>query len=86
MYLLSNSKKEKYLNELIDFLKIPSISADTNYKNSVRKAAEWLSNSISKTGCENVEIIETKGHPIVYGEKIIDKKLPNILIYGHYDV
>tara|TARA_S200000501_G_scaffold129433_2_gene122298 strand:- start:3447 stop:4832 length:1386 start_codon:yes stop_codon:yes gene_type:complete len=86
MYLLSNSKKEKYLNELIDFLKIPSISADTNYKNSVRKAAEWLSNSISKTGCENVEIIETKGHPIVYGEKIIDEKLPTILIYGHYDV
>ena len=86
MYLLSNSKKEKYLNELIDFLKIPSISADTNYKNSVRKAAKWLSNSISKTGCENVEIIETKGHPIVYGEKIIDEKLPTILIYGHYDV
>ena len=86
MYLLSNSKKEKYLNELIDFLKIPSISADTNYKNSVRKAAEWLSNSISKTGCENVEIIETKGHPIVFGEKIIDEKLPTILIYGHYDV
>ena len=86
MYLLSNSKKEKYLNELIDFLKIPSISADTNYKNSVRKAAEWLSNSISKTGCENVEIIETKGHPIVYGEKIIDEKLPTVLIYGHYDV
>jgi len=86
MYLLSKSKKEKYLNELIDFLKIPSISADTNYKNSVRKAAEWLSNSISKTGCENVEIIETKGHPIVFGEKIIDEKLPTILIYGHYDV
>ena len=86
MYSLSNSKKEKYLNELIDFLKIPSISADTNYKNSVRKAAEWLSNSISKTGCENVEIIETKGHPIVFGEKIIDEKLPTILIYGHYDV
>ena len=86
MYLLSNSKKEIYLNELIDFLKIPSISADTNYKNFVRKAAEWLSNSISKTGCENVEIIETKGHPIVYGEKIIDEKLPTILIYGHYDV
>ena len=86
MYLLSNSKKEKYLNELIDFLKIPSISADTNYKNSVRKAAKWLSNSISKTGCENVEIIETKGHPIVYGEKIIDENLPTILVYGHYDV
>tara|TARA_B100001057_G_scaffold2458_1_gene2243 strand:+ start:1331 stop:2716 length:1386 start_codon:yes stop_codon:yes gene_type:complete len=86
MYLLSNSKKEKYLNELIDFLKIPSISADTNYKNSVRKAAKWLSNSISKTGCENVEIIETNGHPIVYGEKIIDENLPTILVYGHYDV
>ena len=86
MYLLTDNMKKQYLDELIDFLKIPSISADPKYKKSVKKAAEWLSNSISNAGCENVEIIETKGHPIVYGDKIIDKKLPTVLIYGHYDV
>ena len=86
MYILSKNQKKQYLDELIDFLKIPSISADPEFKNSVIDAAEWLAKSVSKAGCENVEIIKTKGHPIVYGEKIIDIKLPTILIYGHYDV
>ena len=72
MYILSQKKQDRYLKELFDFLKIPSISADPKYKKSVKEAADWLANSISLAGCENVEIISTKGHPIVYGEKKID--------------
>jgi len=86
MYSLSKTKKEKYLEELFDFLKIPSISADPKYKTCVKDAADWLAKSITKAGCENVEIFSTKGHPIVYGEKILSQKLPTILVYGHYDV
>ncbi len=78
--------KEKYLEDLISWLKIPSISADPKYKNDVRKAAQFLADQLSAIGADQVEIIETDGHPIVYGEKIIDKDLPTILIYGHYDV
>ena len=86
MYKLSQNKQDQYLNELIDFLKIPSISADPKYKKSVKEAAVWLANSISLAGCENIEIIPTQGHPIVYGEKIISPNLPTVLVYGHYDV
>ena len=86
MYLLSQNKQDQYLKELFDFLRIPSISADPKYKKSVKEAAKWLANSISLAGCENIKIISTKGHPIVYGEKIIKSNLPTILVYGHYDV
>ena len=86
MYKLSKKIKDQYLSELIDFLKIPSISADPKYKDSVKKASIWLANSIKVAGCENIEIIPTKGHPIVYGEKIMDPNLPTVLVYGHYDV
>lgn len=78
--------KDRFLNELVELLKIPSISADTAYKNDVLKAADTVKISLEKAGCDFVEICETAGYPIVYGEKIIDKKLPTILVYGHYDV
>lgn len=78
--------KDRFLNELIELLKIPSISADSTYKNDVIKAAETVKTSLEKAGCDFVEICKTKGHPIVYGEKIINEKLPTILVYGHYDV
>lgn len=81
-----NQHKDRFLNELIELLKIPSISADSAYKNDVFKAAEVLKTSLKNAGCDTVEICETKGYPIVYGEKIIDSKLPTILVYGHYDV
>ncbi len=84
--LLSNKQKDDILNELMDFLKIPSISADSNYKNEILRAAKWTKNSLIKAGCERTKIFETDGHPIVYGEKIVDTKLPTILTYGHYDV
>ncbi|MEX0996322.1 MAG: dipeptidase [Flavobacteriaceae bacterium] len=78
--------KERFLTELIDLLKIPSISADSAYKKDVIATAEVVKTSLEKAGCDTVEICETPGYPIVYGEKIIDKKLPTILVYGHYDV
>jgi len=78
--------KERFLHELIELLKIPSISADSAYKNDVLKTAEAVKSSLEKAGCNSVEICKTDGHPIVYGEKIVDKKLPTILVYGHYDV
>jgi acetylornithine deacetylase/succinyl-diaminopimelate desuccinylase-like protein len=81
-----NQHKDRFLNELIELLKIPSISADSAYKNDVLKTAEAIKTSLENAGCETVEIYKTEGHPIVYGEKIIDQNLPTILVYGHYDV
>lgn len=78
--------KERFLDELIELLKIPSISADSAYKKDVLKTAEAVKKQLKKAGCDSVEICETPGYPIVYGEKLIDKKLPTILVYGHYDV
>ncbi|WP_139856734.1 dipeptidase [Aequorivita sinensis] len=78
--------KDRFLDELIELLKIPSISADPAYKNDVLKTAEAVKVQLEKAGCDSVEICETPGYPIVYGEKIIDKNLPTVLVYGHYDV
>jgi len=78
--------KDRFLNELIDLLKIPSISADSAYENDVLKTAEVVAQELKNSGCDNVEICKTKGYPIVYGEKIIDSNLPTVLVYGHYDV
>src|SRR5690554_4916588 len=78
--------KERFLNELIDLLKIPSISADSAYKKDVLQTAEVVKTRLEEAGCDHVEICETAGYPIVYGEKIIDKNLPTVLVYGHYDV
>lgn len=78
--------KYRFLNELIELLKIPSISADSAYKNDVLKTAEAIKISLEKAGCDAVEICKTDGYPIVYGEKTIDKNLPTVLVYGHYDV
>lgn len=81
-----NQHKERFINELIELLKIPSISADSAYKKEVLKTAETVKISLEKAGCDTVEICQTKGYPIVFGEKIIDPKLPTVLVYGHYDV
>lgn len=78
--------KKRFLDELIELLKIPSISADPSYKGDIIKTAEAVKIQLEKAGCDMVEICETPGYPIVYGEKIIDKNLPTILVYGHYDV
>ena len=78
--------KDRFLNELLELLKIPSISADSAYKNDVIKTAEAIEQSLLEAGCDTVEICETPGYPIVFGEKIIDPSLPTVLVYGHYDV
>ncbi len=83
-YIKSNEKR--YIDELIDLLKIPSISADSKYSKDVARAAEFIKTQLEKAGADKVEICPTKGHPIVYGEKLIDPKLPTIIVYGHYDV
>jgi len=83
-YLAAN--KERYLAELIELLKIPSISADPAYTKDVARTAVFTAEQLKKAGAENVEICQTAGHPIVYGDKIIDPALPTILVYGHYDV
>lgn len=78
--------KDRFLNELIELLKIPSVSADPTFKEHVFKTAEVVKESLLKAGCDEAEICQTDGFPIVYGEKIIDKNLPTVLVYGHYDV
>ncbi|WP_299114482.1 dipeptidase [uncultured Winogradskyella sp.] len=78
--------KQRFLDELMELLKIPSISADSAYKDDVLKTAEVIKTSLQKAGCDHVEICETDGYPIVYGEKFINKNLPTVLVYGHYDV
>jgi acetylornithine deacetylase/succinyl-diaminopimelate desuccinylase-like protein len=83
-YLESN--KDRFLNELLDLLRIPSVSADEKYTPDVRRSAEFVKQQLINAGADKVEICETAGHPIVYGEKIIDAKLPTVLVYGHYDV
>ncbi|MDC3388120.1 dipeptidase [Flavobacteriaceae bacterium] len=81
-----NEHKDRFLNELIELLKIPSVSADSAFEKDVIKTAEQVKSRLEKAGCDAVEICETDGYPIVYGEKIIDPALPTILVYGHYDV
>ena len=81
-----NEHKDRFINELIELLKIPSVSADKAYKSDVLRTADVIKLSLERAGCDNVEICKTPGYPIVYGEKIIDPKLPTILVYGHYDV
>lgn len=81
-----DENKDRFLNELVELLKIPSISADSAYENDVIKTAEAIKESLLNAGCDKVEICETPGYPIVYGEKIIDDSLPTVLVYGHYDV
>ena len=78
--------KDKFLEELFEFIKIPSVSADLSFKKDVLKAASFLEQNLKEIGVDNVELFPTDGYPIVYGEKIIDTNLPTILVYGHYDV
>ena len=83
-YIAEN--KKRFLDELIEVLKIPSISADSKYKDDVKKAAEFVKKKLELAGVDKAELCETAGHPIVFGEKIVDDNLPTILVYGHYDV
>ncbi len=83
-YLSEN--RDKHLAELKEFLAIPSISSLPENKEDVQKAAKWVATSLREIGMENVEVYETKGHPVVYGEWLKAEGKPTVLIYGHYDV
>ncbi len=78
--------KDRFINELMNLLRIPSISADPAYADDVHACAKVVESHLLKAGANNVEICPTPGYPIVYGEKIIDPSLPTVLVYGHYDV
>ncbi len=81
-----SSNKERFLSELFQWLRIPSISADSRNRDDVRNAATFLQQQFLNAGVDTAEICETKGHPIVFAEKKVDPSLPTVLVYGHYDV
>jgi len=78
--------KQRFLDELFELLRFPSVSADPKYKADVLKTADFVAEKLKEAGADKVEVCETAGYPIIYGEKLIDEKLPTVLIYGHYDV
>jgi acetylornithine deacetylase/succinyl-diaminopimelate desuccinylase-like protein len=81
-----DANQKRYLVELIELLKIPSVSADKAYKKDVLAAASWLEEKLKEAGMDAVESIKTPGYPVVYGEKMVDPSKPTVLVYGHYDV
>lgn len=78
--------KDRFLEELLELLRIPSVSADSSFSKDVKACAEAVKLRLEEAGAGKVEVCPTAGHPIVYGEKIIDPALPTVLVYGHYDV
>ena len=83
----AHQNNERFLNELKEFLAIPSISTSPEYKPDVQRAAEWVAEQLRSLDMENVQIMPTGGHPAVYGEQFkAGKDAPTVLIYGHYDI
>jgi acetylornithine deacetylase/succinyl-diaminopimelate desuccinylase-like protein len=80
------SNQQRFLDELFELLRIPSVSADSRHKEDVRMAAEYVVKKLKEAGADTVELCETAGHPIVFGEKILNPSFPTVLVYGHYDV
>lgn len=80
------ANKQRYINELFELIRIPSISSSAQNSSDMLHAAEYLKETIKKAGADRAIIIPTAGNPVVYGEKIIDPLKPTILVYGHYDV
>ena len=78
--------KDRFLNEMLDLLKVPSISANSEHKADMRKTAELVKQRLKEAGADKAEVMSTEGHPVVYAEKIIDPSKPTVLVYGHYDV
>jgi len=80
------NNRERFIEELFELLRIPSISADKAYKGDVLKTADAVKNALEKAGVDHAEIVETPGYPVVYAEKMVDPSLPTVCVYGHYDV
>ncbi|MDX5404485.1 MAG: M20/M25/M40 family metallo-hydrolase, partial [Bacteroidota bacterium] len=83
-YVAAN--RDRFIEELFDLLRLPSISADPAYKESTFKTADVVADHLRRIGVDHVEVCSTPGYPVVYGEKILDENLPTVLVYGHYDV
>lgn len=78
--------KQRFLDELFELLRFPSVSADPKYAGDVKKTAAYVAEKLKEAGADQVEICPTAGHPIVYGEKMVGPDKPTVLVYGHYDV
>lgn len=83
---MQSPNKERFLEELLAFLRIPSVSADPKFNDHMIEASEWIKEKLAEAGLNHTEICPTDGHPIVYAEHIVDPALPTVLVYGHYDV
>jgi acetylornithine deacetylase/succinyl-diaminopimelate desuccinylase-like protein len=81
-----HANQPRFVDELISFLRIPSISAQPEHAADVRRNAEHLAGAAREAGFRNVEVVDTKGHPAVYAERLVDPTLPTVLVYGHHDV
>lgn len=86
MELYVKENRQRFLDELFDLLRIPSVSADPSFKNNVVEASKFIQKSLLNAGCDKAEIYPTNGHPIVYAERMVNDSLPTVLVYGHYDV
>lgn len=82
----AHANKDRFLEELFEYLRIPSISTDAEHAAEVARCASWVADHLRAIGVEHVEVESTDGHPIVYAEQIVDPDAPTYLIYGHYDV
>lgn len=78
--------KDRFLEELFELIRIPSVSSMESHQEDMHKAAQWIKDKLLQDGADKAEVLKTEGHPVVYGEKILDKSLPTVLVYGHYDV
>jgi acetylornithine deacetylase/succinyl-diaminopimelate desuccinylase-like protein len=78
--------KDRFLDELLELLRIPSVSANSDHKGDMRKCAEKVQQRLLEAGAASAKVYETAGHPVVYAEKIVDPSKPTVLVYGHYDV
>lgn len=81
-----DNNKDRFLAELFELLRFPSVSADPEHRDDMQKTASYVAEKLKTAGADRVEICPTPGYPIVYGEKILDRSLPTVLVYGHYDV
>jgi acetylornithine deacetylase/succinyl-diaminopimelate desuccinylase-like protein len=82
----AQSHADTFVEQLTDWLRIPSISTDSDYDADTRRAADWLADDLRRIGIEKVDVMETGGHPIVYAEHHVSDDRPTVLVYGHYDV
>ena len=81
-----DANRQRFLDELFELLRFPSVSADPKYKSDMLKTADYVAGKLKEAGADQVEVCQTAGYPIVYGEKFVDASKPTILVYGHYDV